>query len=278
MQTDGFGFRKKIWLYRLLERQGPLTLEEINERWCSSHLNGTGKDFPRATFLHYIKGLSAMFDVVIVCDSSTDKYEIHPHDDRDAVMKHPLGFFEFEIKEKKIKIVTDRLVIRIPEETDVNDVFVLMSGLCVATGEGFRQMSTPGEAEEEIRRKMYNGLVFCISEKNRPERTIGVFGVEKDKYLSGAGGEGCELYYFLHKEVREKGYMTEVVRIMKHYLFNEGGADWLTISIAPWNDASRKVALKNGFAYEGMDYGEIGDLEYYTLYKEEYLNPGEKLG
>lgn len=114
MQTDGFGFRKKIWLYRLLERQGPLTLEEINERWCSSHLNGTGKDFPRATFLHYIKGLSAMFDVVIVCDSSTDKYEIHPHDDRDAVMKHPLGFFEFEIKEKKIKIVTDRLVIRFP--------------------------------------------------------------------------------------------------------------------------------------------------------------------
>ena len=268
MEKDSF--RKKIWLYNLLENQGPLTLEEINERWRSSPLSGGDKYYPHRTFLYDIKGLSAMFDAVIVCDSSTGKYEIHPHDGRDAVMKHPLGFFEFEIKEEKIKIVTDRLVIRTPEETDVNDVFVLMSGLCMATGEGFRQMNTPGWAEE-IRRKMDSGLVFCISEKNRPERTIGVFGVEKDKYPSGAEGEGCEceLYYFLHKEARGKGYMTEVVRIMKHYLFNEVGADWLTITVAPWNDASRRVALKNGFAYEGMDYGEVNDVEYYTLYKEE---------
>ena len=230
MEKDSF--RKKIWLYNLLENQGPLTLEEINERWRSSPLSGGDKYYPRRTFIYDIKVLSAMLDVDIVCDSHTDKYEVRPHGSRDAVMKRGLGFFEFEIKEVK------------------------------------------------IRRKMDSRMMFCISEKDRPERTIGVFEITQDKYPSGEedGACECELCYFLHKEARRKGYMTEVMRIMKHYLFNDRKAGWLTVVISPWNDASRRFALKNGFAYEGMDYGESGDLEYYTLYKEEYLNPGEKLG
>lgn len=277
---EKYSFRTKIWLYNLLENQGPLTLEEINERWHSCPLSGGDKYYPRRTFLYDIKVLSAMFDVDIVCDSHTDKYEVRPHGSRNAVMKRGLGFFEFEIKEEKIKIVTDRLIIRTPEEGDVHDIFVLMSDLEIAAFTGFRPMSTLSEAEVKIRRKMDSRMMFCISEKDRPERTIGVFEITQDKYPSGEEDGLCEcvLCYFLHKEARGKGYMTEVMRIMKHYLFNEMKADWLTVVIRPWNDASRRFALKNGFAYEGMDYGEIGDLEYYTLYKEEYLNHDEKLG
>ena len=43
-------FRKKIWLYNLLKRQGPLTLKEINEYWRSCSLNEAGEDYPRRTF------------------------------------------------------------------------------------------------------------------------------------------------------------------------------------------------------------------------------------
>lgn len=87
-------FRKKIWLYNLLKRQGPLTLKQINEYWRSCSLNEAGEDYPRRTFQYDLNAISDMLDVDIVCDRRNNKYEIQPHDDRDAVMKHPLGFFE----------------------------------------------------------------------------------------------------------------------------------------------------------------------------------------
>ena len=190
-----------------------------------------------------------------------------------------------EITAKNIEIVTDRLIVRTPEEEDVHDIFVLMSDLEIAASTGFRPMSTPSEAEGKIRRDMDSGLMFCISEKDRPERNIGVFEITPHK-TNTVSGEKCnyEICYFLHKQARGKGYMTEVVGRMKHYLFEERKADSLTIAVLPRNDASRRVALKSGFTYEGLErrcgtnyLDEVVDLEYYTLYKGEYFNPGKKV-
>ena len=190
-----------------------------------------------------------------------------------------------EITAKNIEIVTDRLIVRTPEEEDVHDIFVLMSDLEIAASTGFRPMSTPSEAEGKIRRDMDSGLMFCISEKNRPERNIGVFEITPHKTNTISGEKyNYEICYFLHEKTRGKGYMTEVVGRMKHYLFEERKADLLTIAVLPRNDASRRVALKSGFTYEGLErrcgtnyLDEVVDLEYYTLYKEEYFNPGKKV-
>ena len=190
-----------------------------------------------------------------------------------------------EVKAKQIEIATDRLIIRTPDERDIHDIFVLMSDLEIAASTGFRPMSTLSEAEGKIRREMDGGRMFCISEKNHPERNIGVFEITPHR-TNTESGEKCnyEICYFLHREARGKGYMTEVVERMKRYLFNERRADSLTIAVLPRNDASRRVALKSGFTYEGLDrkcgtnyLDEVVDLEYYTLYKEEYLNPDEKM-
>ena len=160
-----------------------------------------------------------------------------------------------------------------------------MSDLEIAAITGFRPMNTLSEAEGKIRREMDGGLMFCILEKNLPEKVLGVFEVTPHK-TNTVSGEKCnyEICYFLHKEARGKGYMTEVVKRMKRYLFDERMADSLTIAVLPRNDASRRVALKSGFTYEGLEkkcgmnyLDEVVDLEYYTLYKEEYLNPDEKI-
>ena len=190
-----------------------------------------------------------------------------------------------EAEAGKIEIETDRLIIRTPEDKDVHDIFVLMSDREIAAITGFRPMSTLSEAEGKIRREMNSGLMFCISEKGFLEKVLGVFEVTAHK-TNTVSGEKCnyEICYFLHKEARGKGYMTEVVERMKRYLFDERMADSLTIAVLPRNDASRRVALKSGFTYEGLErkcgmnyLDEVVDLEYYTLYKEEYLNPGEKV-
>ena len=186
---------------------------------------------------------------------------------------------------RKTEFVTDRLIIRTPEERDAHDIFALMSDREIAASTGFRPMNTLSEAEGKIRREKDSGLMYCISEKSHPERNIGVFEITPHK-TNTASGEKCnyEICYFLHKEARGKGYMTEVVTRMKRYLFDERMADSLTIAVLPRNDASRRVALKNGFTYEGLErkcgmnyLDEVVDLEYYTIYKEEYLNPDEKV-
>lgn len=188
-----------------------------------------------------------------------------------------------EVKARKIELATVRLIIRTPQERDVHDIFVLMSDLEIAAITGFRPMNTLSEAEGKIRREMDGGLMFCILEKNLPEKVLGVFEITPHK-TNTVSGEKCnyEICYFLHKEARGKGYMTEVVKRMKRYLFDERMADSLTIAVLPRNDASRRVALKSGFTYEGLEkkcgmnyLDEVVDLEYYTLYKEEYLNPYE---
>ena len=190
-----------------------------------------------------------------------------------------------EAKTGKIEIETDRLIIRTPEDKDVHDIFVLMSDREIAASTGFRPMNTLSEAEGKIRREMDGGLMFCISEKNLPEKVLGVFEITPHKTNTVSGENcNCEICYFLHKEFRGKGYMTEVAERMKRYLFDERMADSLTIAVLPRNDASRRVALKSGFTYEGLEkkcgmnyLDEVVDLEYYTLYKEEYLNPDEKV-
>ena len=190
-----------------------------------------------------------------------------------------------EVKARKIELATVRLIIRTPQERDVHDIFVLMSDLEIAAITGFRPMNTLSEAEGKIRREMDGGLMFCILEKNLPEKVLGVFEITPHK-TNNVSGEKCnyEICYFLHKEARGKGYMTEVVKRMKRYLFDERMADSLTIAVLPRNDASRRVALKSGFTYEGLEkkcgmnyLDEVVDLEYYTLYKEEYLNPDGKV-
>lgn len=185
----------------------------------------------------------------------------------------------------KMKLTTARLIIRTLDENDVQDIFTLMSDKDIAGDTGFTPMSTLSEAEGQIRRGMASQLMFGITEKEHPEHVIGVFEVTPHK-KNTVSGEKCNysIGYFLHKDVRRNGYMTEVVEAMKAYMFTERKAASLTISVFPRNDASRRVALKCGFTYEGLKKecgityrNELVDLEYYTLDKEEYLNPGKKI-
>lgn len=183
---------------------------------------------------------------------------------------------------QKIELTTARLLVRTPDEQNVQDVFSLMSDTEIAQDTGFRPMDTPSEAEGKIRRGMNNLDLFVIAEKSEPAHAIGVFEVATHK-VTTTSGEKCdfEICYFQHRNARKKGYMTEVVDTMKAYLFNTRKADSLTIAVLPRNDASRRVALKNGFHYKGLDrqcgltyHDELVDLEYYTLDKEGFLNPG----
>lgn len=187
---------------------------------------------------------------------------------------------------EEIKLHTERLIVRSPRVEDAQDVFTLMKDKNTAMITGFTPMSNISEAEGKIRRGISGGNMFVITTEERPGHAIGVFEVTSLK-VSNIHGEKqeYEICYFLHKDFRGKGYMTEVVESMKRYLFMECQADTLIISVFPRNDASRRVAIKNGFIFKNLERkcgitgcGEIADIEIYILEKEKYLNPDKQDG
>lgn len=155
---------------------------------------------------------------------------------------------------EKIKLHTERLIVRSPRMEDAQDVFTLMKDKDTAMITGFIPMSNISEAEGKIRRGISGGNMFVVTTKDKPEHAIGVFEVTPLK-VSNIHGEKqeYETCYFLHKDFRGKGYMTEVVETMKHHLFMERQADTLIISVFPRNDASRRVAIKNGFIFKSLE-------------------------
>ncbi len=75
--------------------------------------------------------------------------------------------------------------------------------------------------------------------------------------------------------------MTETIKSILPYLFNECCVGTLVITVFPRNDASRRVAIKSGFIFKGLEreHGitgcdELVDVEVYMLTKEEYEYPG----
>ena len=76
---------------------------------------------------------------------------------------------------------------------------------------------------------------------------------------------------------RNQGIVTEALRLFTKYLFETKPIQRLELAIIPGNDASKRVAQKCGFTFEGISRqayyvkGQYVDLENYALLKEEWL-------
>lgn len=82
----------------------------------------------------------------------------------------------------------------------------------------------------------------------------------------------CELAYFIDGAFEGKGITSKATQWLIDHCFNELGMEKIILRINPDNEASRRVALKNGFTREGYmkkeyrnGYGELTDVEHYGL-------------
>jgi len=87
---------------------------------------------------------------------------------------------------------------------------------------------------------------------------------------------GYEVGYQIYRdEDRGKGYSTEALRIFTAYIFEAKQVNRLEIEVSVGNIASRKVAEKCGFKYEGLkrqavyNKGKYNDIELFSLIREE---------
>ncbi len=89
---------------------------------------------------------------------------------------------------------------------------------------------------------------------------------------------GPLVYQLFGSDHAGKGYTTEAVNLLVHYLFGRKRVNRMQLNIHPDNSASKRVAEKCGFTFEGLmrgcwfHQGEYHDLEIWSLLREEATN------
>ena len=74
--------RALLWIVRLLETHGALTLKEINEYWCADEDMSDGVPIERRTFYNYKNAIADLLKIVIECDQRDEnRYKIVARDD-----------------------------------------------------------------------------------------------------------------------------------------------------------------------------------------------------
>ena len=155
---------------------------------------------------------------------------------------------KFKIGE--LVIETERLILRKFSQSDLHDLNEYASVLGVGEMAGWRHHETIEETQEILDMFIKEDKTFAIvSKKNN--KVIGSIGVDKygleDKLTEFNGYFGREIGYVLSKDYWGKGIMTEAVKAVIDYLFNDLNFDFLICGYYDFNNQSKRVQEKCGF-------------------------------
>lgn len=173
-------------------------------------------------------------------------------------------------------ITTERLILRGPLGKDKNPIFEIHSDSDVMKYYGVKPYSSIENAQKHLEwlEKLHReeiGLrwVITLKEENQYIGDVGFYDYEKRH-------NRAEIGYILGKQYWGKGIMTEAINAALEYGFNEMKLNRIQALIDPRNKASKRVAEKHGFQYEGTfrdyeyEYGEYIDLDMYSLLQRDY--------
>lgn len=74
--------RSMVWIIQTIEREGSLTLKELNELWLQNTDLSGGVEMLRRTFINYKNAIWDLFNIEIVCDNRNGfRYSIGVRDD-----------------------------------------------------------------------------------------------------------------------------------------------------------------------------------------------------
>ncbi len=151
-------------------------------------------------------------------------------------------------------IRTERLILRQSRLSDAQAAYERRSLPEVARYQDWEMPYTLERAEEIlIKLEAMDGPVdgtgwsVTVVDAAAPERILG------DLYVGIKwGGRSAEVGYTFHPDHWGRGYATEAVRAMIHYLFTDFGVDRVEASLHPDNIASARVIEACGMTFEGL--------------------------
>lgn len=134
--------------------------------------------------------------------------------------------------------------------------------------------------EDKVRNYMRNlayrtdqgdSLYWAITEPKQ-DKLLGVVGLTLEHKHDRA-----EIHFWMDKDARGKGYMTEAAKRVVDYVFRDLGMHRLDVNCLRKNIQCKRVLEKCGFRYEcnKEDFvkkeGKYEDLEYFRILRDEYM-------
>jgi ribosomal-protein-alanine N-acetyltransferase len=177
-----------------------------------------------------------------------------------------------DIDLSKAHLQTERLELRPFVLSDLDDFYAYASVPDVGEWAGWSHHKNKEESLKILEHFIAEKKTFALVDK-ATKRVIGSLGIEEYHCTLPAKYEnlrGREIGYVLSKAYWGKGLMTEAVKAVIAYCFNDLHLDFLTIAHFTRNKRSERVILKCGFSYVGNDiyetrYGTKEDDRYYVL-------------
>ena len=176
---------------------------------------------------------------------------------------------------------TERLVLRNYKETDLEDYWEFVSMESVGPRAGWPAYTDKQKAYERLKTEIQkqNQLAIVLKEENKVIGSIELMDCKKDRYNNlniEAGAK--EIGFILSEKYWGRGIMTEALKRVMKYAFEELNVPVIYIGHAKANVASGRVQEKCGFK-------KIGEVENYRVWidgtntnlierrmtKEEYL-------
>lgn len=168
---------------------------------------------------------------------------------------------------------TERLILRVAKPGDEEDLFEIRNSEYVLKYNCMK-LITKEMLQEQLVKDMESEDTYCI-ELRESGKVIGKVDIDPDTLRYGVNALG--LSYYLGEVYSSKGYMTEALKEIIRYVFEERQVEVLSVRLFKDNGASGRLAEKLGFTYEGCirrgvkGYNDIiYDDMIYSLLKEEY--------
>ncbi|MEM8957410.1 MAG: GNAT family protein [Pseudomonadota bacterium] len=161
------------------------------------------------------------------------------------------------VRRRKLRLVTDRLVLRPPLHSDFTD----WSNLRRESAE-FLQPWEPSWSSDHLTRKAFTNRVYWAQRSVASGTALPLFMVQaEERSLVGAvtldnirrgPAQAATLGYWIGAPFARQGFMREAIEAVAHHAFTALDLSRIEAACLPENTASRGVLEKSGFKYEGV--------------------------
>ena len=148
-------------------------------------------------------------------------------------------------------IKTDRLVLRAFNDNDLEDLYDYAKTPGLGEMAGWPHHRSIEASKEVLERFKKNKDVLAIEKDGKVIGSIGLHPVDDEFYKEFEDKKGKEIGFVLSEDFHRQKIMTEAVKALMKYAFEDLGLDYISAGYFRWNFKSRWFQQKLGFTYYG---------------------------
>lgn len=174
-------------------------------------------------------------------------------------------------------IKTDRLILRAFRDSDLEDFYEYAKTPGLGEMAGWPHHESLDDTKKVLDRFKKNKDVLAIEKDGKVIGSIGLHSVDSEFYQEFDGKNGKEIGFVLSDDFQRQGLMTEAVKALMKYAFEELGLDYISAGYFRNNFKSRDFQKKLGFTYYGshvvkVPMGILAPVHQTVFTKDDYKN------